>query len=441
MKPLFRYLLTTVALFLRDESGVTATYAVTTSKTDVNGVWRKVQAPLQEAAQYMVDEWDMLDEVQTFEVDWSAREITMPLDLSDDVGVASIPEGGFEARPSSPNPTDATLTWILFNARFTVSKTAKFIDLKNRQAMLERQIIFQGRKKLQAFARRIGEYFYGFSTGVLAKVVSVTGDVIVVKDQYGIAGLGSTTAPFKAGQPFKKGEYVAVLNPTGPALRGIAQVAAQDNTVPNFTFATGTTPAGTAANDLLVMGNSVENTTLAGGTDYNNALLGLLDICTSTSIQNVSSATFPKWAVGFSDTTSTRYTGIKLRKAKQGILNSGGGTLNQILWANGVENDVTAQLQAGLRFQDSFAMELDGMPKAKGVDIKTTRFVPNGFVFMFDRKSLRKLSLLPKPGQPAWDDGYKLQDQSGFIFPIDYPCQLVVTNRANFGYAQNQSEQ
>jgi hypothetical protein len=67
--------------------------------------------------------------------------------------------------------------------------------------------------------------------------------------------------------------------------------------------------------------------------------------------------------------------------------------------------------------------------------------VPNGFVFMFDRKSLRKLSLLPKPGQPAWDDGYKLQDQSGFIFPIDYPCQLVVTNRANFAYAQNQSEQ
>lgn len=419
----------------------TATYSVTTSKTDVNGVWRKVQAPLQEAAQYMVDEWDMLDEVSTFDVDWSAREITMPLDLSDDVGVASIPEGGYEARPSSPNPTDATLTWVLFNARFTVSKTAKFIDLKNRQAMLERQIIFQGRKKLQAFARRIGEYFYGFSTGIMAKVGAVSTDTITLKDQYGISGLGSTTAPFKVQVPFKVGEWVAVLNPTGPALRGIAQVASVNNATPSFTFATGTTPASTAANDYLVFANSLENATLAGGTDYNNALLGLLDICTSTSVENVSSSSYAKWAVGFSDTASTRFTGITLRKAKQGILNNGGGMLNQILWANGVENDVTAQLQAGLRFQDSFAMEMDGMPRAKGVDIKTTRFIPNGFVFMFDRKSLRKLSLLPKPGQPAWDDGYKLQDQSGFIFPIDYPCQLVVTNRGNFAYKQAASEQ
>jgi hypothetical protein len=440
MKP-FRFLALAMLAWLANEHGATATYSVTTSKTDVNGVWRKVQAPLQEAAQYMVDEWDMLEDIQTFEVDWSAREITMPLDLSDDTGVASIPEGGFEARPSSPNPTDATLTWILFNARFTVSKTAKFIDLKNRQAMLERQIIFQGRKKLQAFARRIGEYFYGFSTGILATVASVAGDVVTVQNQYGIAGLGSTTAPFKAANPFRVKEWVAVLNPTGPALRGIAQVAAQNIAGPTFTFATGTTPAGTVANDYLVMANSVENTTLAGGTDYNNALIGLLDAMTSVSLQNVSSATFAKWATFYSDTTSTRFTGIKLRKAKQAILNNGGGTLNQIIWANGVENDVTAQLQAGLRFQDSFAMELDGMPKAKGVDIKTTRFVPDGFVFMFDRKSIRKLSLLPKPGQPAWDDGYKLQDQSGFIFPIDYPCQLVYTNRANLAYAQNQSQQ
>jgi len=72
----------------------TATYAVSTSKTDVNGVWRKVQAPLQVAAQFMVDEWDMLDDLSEFEVDHSAREITAPLDLTDDIGIAKIPEGG-----------------------------------------------------------------------------------------------------------------------------------------------------------------------------------------------------------------------------------------------------------------------------------------------------------------------------------------------------------
>lgn len=416
---------------LASSSGATATYSVTTSKTNVNGVWRKVQAPLQEAAQYMVPEWDLLDEITTFEVDWSAREITMPLDLTDEVGIASIPEGGFEARPASPNPVDATLTWVLFNGRFTISKTAKFIDMRNRQAMLERQLIYQGRKKLQAFARRIGEYFYGTSTGVMATVSAVATDTITVQNQYNVAGLGSA-APFKAVFPFKANEWVAVINPTGPALRGIAQVASQNLATGQFTFQTGTTPAGTTANDWLVFANSLENTTLAGGTDYQNALVGLLDITTSTSIQGVSSASFPKWAAGFSDATGGRFSGIRLRKGKQGVLNNGGGTINTVFWANGVENDVTSQLQAGLRFQDAFSMEMDGMPKAKGIDIYTTRFVPDGYVFGFDKRSLRKLSLLPRPGQPAWDDGYKLQDQSGFVFPLDYPCQLVVTNRGNF---------
>jgi len=64
----------------------------------------------------------------------------------------------------------------------------------------------------------------------------------------------------------------------------------------------------------------------------------------------------------------------------------------------------------------------------------STQRVPEGYSFGFDKKSLRKLTLLPKPGTPAWDDGYKLQDQSGYIFPIDYPCALVCLNRGNFAY-------
>jgi hypothetical protein len=416
----------------------TATYTPTRSDTDITGVWRKVQTPLQVAAQFMVDEWDMLDDVPKRQVDWSARLIEMPLDILDDYGIASIAEGGFEARPGSPNPVDATLTWILYNGRFTISKTARMIDEQNRRAMLERQIVFQGRKKLQAMARRLAFDFYGFATGYTSKVVSVASDVFTLKDAYGVAGLHSTNTPYRVTDPFTVGDFVAVLNPTGPALRGIADITVVTAATPSITLSS--TPGSSAADDLIVFANSLENTTLAGGTAYNKALNGLLDIVTSTSLHNVSGATQAKWNAGYSDTGGGRFTGIKLRKAKQGIENNGGGTLNTMLWSQGVENDVVSQLQAGMRFTNAFAMEMDGSPKAKGVKIMSTRFVPEGYVFMFDRKSLKKMTLVPKPGQPGWEDAYKLQDQSGYVIPLDYPCALTSDNRGNFGYVSGATE-
>lgn len=405
------------------------TYNVLTAKTDVNGVWRKVQTPLQIAAQYMVEEWDMITgaKIDEFDVDWSARSIEVPLDLDDDINIASIPEGGFEARPSSPNPVDGTLTWILLNGRFTVSKTAKWIDQRNRRAMIERQLMYQGRKKLEALARRVGVYFYGFSTGTIALVNGApAADVFTLDSLYGSAGLNTRVT-----DPFTVGDFVGVLNPTGPALRGVVKITAITAATPSITLAS--TPAGSADNDLIVFANSVEDALIAQ-TDRDNALVGLLDISTSTSVHNVSSATKPKWDVGYSDTAGGRFSGIKLRKAKQGIQNKGSGQMNQVFWDQGVENDVVAQLQAGVRFANPFNMEMDGSPKAKGVSLFGSRFTPAGFVFAMDMKSFRKLVLLPKPGTPAWDDGDKLVDQSGFIFPIDYPCALITLNRGNFAY-------
>jgi hypothetical protein len=51
------------------------------------------------------------------------------------------------------------------------------------------------------------------------------------------------------------------------------------------------------------------------------------------------------------------------------------------------------------------------------------------------------MTLLPKPSEkPVWEDGYKLQDQSGYVFSIDFPCQLITTNRANMVYWQSLTE-
>lgn len=423
-----------------------ATYSITTSKTDQAGLWRKVQGKLRVAAEFMYPEWDELLEFTNFDVDWSTREITAPFDLEEGTGVASIVEGGYEARPSSPATVDASFTWCHLNKRFTVSKISKMIQQKQPGAMLANQMKFQGRKALESIGTWIADSFYGFSTGVRAKVSSIsagagtTAQTIVLKDAYGIAGLGSTgSAPFFVATIVTKGNYAAFVRAGALVANSIGYISAATPATPSIDMTFAVAPT-LAANDQIVYANSLENTTLEG-TDYNKSLTGVLEAMTSVSVQGISSATYPRWAPGYADTASGRFTNISLRRMKQAIGNTGGGTLTDLRWSQGVENDVFAQLQAGIRYDDISGMEMDGMPKSKGTKITAPRHAPPGFVFGWDKKSVAKMVLLPKPGAPTWDDGEKIPDRSAYVYPIDYPCQMVWLNRGNLAYASNKTEQ
>ena len=74
-----------------------ATYTTTTSDTNLKELWRKVQIGVVESFGFGVPEWNWLRNFKDFKVDWSPREITMELDLDDDINVASIPEGFYNA--------------------------------------------------------------------------------------------------------------------------------------------------------------------------------------------------------------------------------------------------------------------------------------------------------------------------------------------------------
>ena len=420
----------------------TATYNVTTI-ANVNKIWRKVQTAVQQGAEFMSEEWENLEKLRKFDVDWSAREITVPLDINQELGVASIPEGGFEARPSSVNVEELSLTWILMNARFTVSKTAKWIDQRNRNAMIERQMRFQAKKKLQAIGRRFGEYFYGFSTGILCDTstnATQTNGIYTLLDAYGLAGLGPAGNNFNVTNFFEVGDYVALIDSGSLVANAIGVITAITPGTPSITV-TWNGSVDADAGDNVVFANSLENTTIAG-TDYNAALVGLLDMATSTSVHGLSKSSIPAWDVGYSSAAGGRFSGIKLRLMKQGIKNNGGGKLNTVIWSNGVENDVVASQQAALRFSDPFAMELDGAAKSRGIKFMTSRKVPNGYVFGYDKKSVRKLSLIDKPSDtPPWEDGDKLEDKSGFVFSMDFPLATVILNRGNFSFLSGLTEQ
>lgn len=417
----------------------TATYSPETGSVTLKELGRKVQAGVYKAAQYGVEEASWIKQLEKYDAPISLREITHELDLIQATGAAFIPEGGKEARPSSPTAVTATVVPLLVNKRFTVSKTMSMIlKRQGMRGLLESQFKWQGRKAVEALRAKQGETFYGFSTGTVALVSSVSTDDIVLKDLYGVSGLGSTSHNRRVVDQFvadtgNNADWIAVLNPTGPALRagGIVKITAKARATNTITCgASGITSP--TANDLIVYANNVENTTLAGGTERNLNPVGLLDGLTSTSVHGVSATTNPSWAAALNDSAGGRFTGIKLMKGKDAIQNAGGGTARLVIWAQGVKNDVVAQLQAGLRFSDAYAMEMDGTPKSKGIEFKTSRRVPDGYVFMLDpENSVRRLMLTPDVETPGMEEGDKLQDDSGSVFSSDFLYALCWTARAN----------
>lgn len=420
-----------------------ATYTPTTSSSGLNKIWRKVQGELQQGLQFMSEEWEALDDLENFDIDWSAREITVPIDINEGAGVASIPEGGYEARPSSPNVEEITLSWVLFNKRFTASKTARWIDTKNPEAELKKQLVYQGMKAVQDLGRHFSDYSYGYSTGVLALTDSdLAGgtDTLTLKDAYGDATTNIDTAAYLAAM-FKVGDWVAAINDSTLVTSGIGEITAITAATPSIAV-TWNGSASDTTNDLkIVKANSLENTTLAG-TDFNKGLVGWLEMLTSTSVHSLASSSVANWSVAYSDTAAGRFSGVKLHRAKDEIRNEGGGKVTDMVIDQGVYRDLIALQQAALRFSDPFAMELDGDVKSKGMKIFSSRRVPPGMVILYDRKSVKRMSLLPKPGERlAWSDGEKIKDQSGYVFCLDFPCQRVVTNRKNLAYFQNQTSQ
>ena len=418
-----------------------ATYPVTTT-TALNKIWRKVQTGVQAGLQFMIEEYQWLDEMRKFDINFSTREVIVPLDIHEDVGVASIPEDGWEARPYTPNVEELFLTWIDLNKRFTFTRRARQIDVHSRAAMITRQFAFQGKKAVQAIGRRYGDMHWGYSNGVSAVTSTVaaaqTSGTYVIKDAYGMTSLNN--AAYLANL-FRENEWVALIRSGSLVANAIGKVTAVNAATPSIDV-TWNGSVTSADGDQIVLANSVENTTI-DGTDYNRAIVGVLDILHSTSVHGLSSATVADWSPSTADTsTGGRMDGVKFRTIVHNMHNKGGGYPNQVCVAQGVQRDMISLERQSLRFRSPFSLEIDGDITARGADIKTSRRVPNGYFIGKDKKSHRKLMLLPnKPQQPVWDDGDKLQDRPVWAFTLDLPIQNVCLNRKNFGFFSGQTEQ
>lgn len=416
-----------------------ATYTNTLSSVGVNKIWRKVQGELGVGFGFDVPEWDTMQSLKDYKINVSAREITVPIDINEGAGIASIDEGAQEALPSSPNVEELTLNYVLFNGRFTASVTAELLDLHQRAAELKRQIIYQGQKKLQDLARHWGDYSYGLTTAVLCQTST---NATQASGTYTIKNLYGQTSSNNAAQladKWKVGDRVAAVRASALLTNGIGTVTAVTAATPSIAI-TWNGSVDTDDLDFFVKANSIENTTLVG-TDFNRGMTGLIDMAQTTSVHSLSGSSVPNWNAAYAKTTAGRFSSVEFIRGKQEIGFNGGGKADRILMAPGVYRDAIALQSGVLRFNDPLALEMDADLKTGGVKMFQSKRVPAGYVFMFDSDSVRKLDVMPKPdNQFAWGDGIRQQDTSGYTFPVSMLTQMVCTNRKNIAYWSSQTE-
>lgn len=424
--------------------GTLLAYSVLTN-ADVDKIWRKAQGKLQKGFNFVTPEFRMVREFTELDIDASLREMTFPVDLYEDRGVTSLPEGGREAEPMSVNAEDATIALIHLNKRFTVSKRARWALASDPRAAIANQLTFQGRKAVESVGRVLGDQFYGYSNGYLAQAASgaagASSHTIPLKNAYGDSDISGATAAQKKyiANLFKVGDRVALIQSGSLVTNAIGRVTAVDPSTPSITV-TWNGSVTVTADDYIVLANGANASTI-DHTSYNRHLVGVLDMAKSVSVHGISSATVPNWSPAYSDTAAGRFNGQKWRKAVDEIHNYGQeDAAITTLMAQGVYRDVLAQYQAGLRFDDAFDLEIDGDLKGRGKRFKTSRRVPPGHVILYGDAAIKRKAIHDSVNAPGWSQAKELIDDSGWIFAVEWSGLLATTNRKLFAYFTNQEE-
>lgn len=407
--------------------------------SEVNKVWRKIQGDLGDGFNFLVEEFEWLDDYPETEFPWSQREVTFTVDLDDEISVAKIPDGGYRARPSATNVEEATFALTNFNTTFTASNLAKWADQGNTN-QIEKELRRRGAKKVQAMARSIGDAIYGTSVGTLALTdTDISGTTPVLTLTSGFGDTTITNAAYIADR-FRVGEYYGIVN--GSTFKEIGVATAVSASTPSVSLTLNNTLT-ESTNSLKIVGaSSLENATIAG-TDYNKSLVGFLDVCKTDTVHGISAASKTRWAAGYSDTTGGRIDPTRLQKLDDEVGNRSPGAKSPsvYLMSQGVYRDLVDQQRSAMEFSSPVGMEVDGSVKKRGKTFKKTRRVPPGHLIAYDPSKYQKLMLVPKAtNNLKWSDGIDLINQEASLFVMNTVVGLACRSRASFGYFSGLTE-
>jgi hypothetical protein len=414
-----------------------------TTVSNLEKGYRKKATKLYTAFKDKVDEFSWLDDIDDEEITPSGRENLIPLDIGRGYGAHMPSDGGYEAVTATKAMNEGSFSFVHANARFFISTQARAFDQKAKEAQIVRQIKYQSKKSLEALARRVGMQFYGTSTGIVCE--STTNATTQTQTLTLADGFGDSTIDGGAylSSLFEISDRVALGDPGASnalVTNGLGAVTAKlSDGVIEVTF-DGSVDAD--ANDNLFFANAVTDTAMTAS-DLNKWPVGLLEICTATTVHGLASTSEANWAAAVNNTSGGRFSYVKLKNIRQQIANKGGGKLTDVVWAQGVENDVEAGERAA-RIYDSSAMDLDGSIKAKGVTFRTSNLVPPEHVFGFDRSGWGKKLLTDKPSEDGmldFGDLYKAEDRAGWKGGFDLIYALVCRSRGKFARYADLTEQ
>ena len=424
------------------------TYTPTTARTDLVNAWKETYLALQPAIRVLAEELDWFDDIPDAKVDWSTYQTILPLDIYRAFGFGAVSEGGYKTRPSSKSVERATIDLQHYNVSFTMSELANWAD-KGLGNQVKQQIKLQGTQKFATMARGLANYLHGTSVGTLfltdTDIAGASTATLTLHSGYGNSAI--TDGTFMTNL-VEVGDQVALVDGSSLVANSIpATITAKTPATPSIAISTTSNVTVSNNNLKVVLANSLEEATLAGGSDYNKGLVGVQDWLFSTTVHGKSSSSITDWSVARGVSSGGRYTPVKHRALKDAIYNEAPPQYaqpNRWMVAQGVYRDAMDYQRVGLRFEDAMEMTIDGDIKSKGLKVLSTKRVMPGLSCLFHGNAVGKIMLTPMPdadGGLSWSDGEKLENRSAKRFDIDVVVGTVCRARKAFAYETGLTEQ
>lgn len=419
-----------------------------TTVASLNELHKKTNTAVKVALKRKTEEYDWFDDTPDELITPSANEMRLVLDVvyQPDT-VAMIPDGGYEAAPTTAAPQHGVFTFVQANFRYSFTTLEQAYDKKGRAGQIQQQTLYSAIKCVEAFARKIGKQTYGFSTGTVAQV-SATGSAGTTQNGVQLKnGYGSTLIP---GGTQASNTYLSTLfRPNDPIALIRAGSLVEFGTVvaspsvgsgvgfADFLFNSSITPT---ANDLIVPAAAVTDATITA-TDQNRWPVGLLDGMTSASVHGLA-GTGNNWNAGYANVSGGRLS-YQLQEAMiNGLFNNGGVKLNRAIMSQGIRRDVIAGERAAMRY-DSTKYNLNGDISTDGIKYYTSVLAPPGIYFGWNNDCIGKKVLSDKPdyeGGPSMFELDKVQDRGALQASYNFVYAKTWTNRGGTGYASGLTE-
>lgn len=415
-----------------------------TTQTQAQKIWRKVQGTAVDGINFNVEELKLIGSLTNAKLAPSLREVTRPIFLARDGGVASIAEGAAKARPMSPTPDEISVSLVHLQKQFAIANLVLMISRMGGDTQVVKQFKYQLRMAIAAMSDQIGDYFYAPSSGILAQTdTNLSGATTTLTldnglNQSWITDPAYLAGLFKSGSSANGADNVHVLNSGTLVTNAYGYVSAKSATNGTITVTwNSTAPSDTTDNLQIVKANSLESS----ANDYNRAFVGLTEILTATAMHGVTDA--DNWVPSFTDTSGGRLDGTRLEKGMDAIEDKSPYKANKVIWSKGVRRDVKAQYKASLQFQDAYAIPIDGDVKARGLEFFASRRVPPGFACAMSDKAVEKFFWKPSLDEAEGMGESDLMESEDYDFSvgkIDLIGNLVTNCRLGFAYWRSLDE-